>query len=57
MKRCTPGVLRSIQKRPELVKSFSRQPECFYILGMTLLIEKLVTDLFRVTDPYLPFKK
>ena len=33
MKRLALGALRSIQKLPELVKSFFRQPECRYILG------------------------
>lgn len=32
MKRLALGALRSIQKLPELVKSFFRQPECLYIL-------------------------
>ncbi len=32
MKRLALGALRSIQKLPELVKSFFRQPECRYIL-------------------------
>ena len=32
MKRLALGALRSIQKLPELVKSFFRQPECHYIL-------------------------
>lgn len=32
MKRLALGALRSIQKLPELVKSFFRQPECSYIL-------------------------
>ena len=32
MKRLALGALRSIQKLPELVKSFYRQPECRYIL-------------------------
>lgn len=33
MKRLALGALRSIQKPPELVKSFFRQPECRHILG------------------------
>lgn len=33
MKRLALGALRSIQKLPDLVKSFFRQPECRYILG------------------------
>ena len=33
MKRLALGALRRIQKLPELVKSFFRQPECRYILG------------------------
>ena len=33
MKRLALGALRSIQKLPELVKSFFRQPECQYVLG------------------------
>jgi transposase len=33
MKRLALGALRSIQKLPELVKSFFRQPECRYIFG------------------------
>ena len=32
MKRLALGALRSIQKLPDLVKSFFRQPECQYIL-------------------------
>ena len=32
MKRLALGALRSIQKLPDLVKSFFRQPECHYIL-------------------------
>jgi transposase len=32
MKRLALGALRSIQKLPELVKSFFRQPECQYVL-------------------------
>jgi hypothetical protein len=32
MKRLALGALRSIQKLPELVKSFFKQPECRYIL-------------------------
>jgi transposase len=33
MKRLALGALRRIQKLPELVKSFFRQPECQYALG------------------------
>ncbi|MDD2767586.1 MAG: IS630 family transposase, partial [Methylococcus sp.] len=32
MKRLALGALRRIQKLPELVKSFFRQPECQYII-------------------------
>jgi transposase len=32
MKRLALGALRSLQKLPELVKSFFRQPECQYVL-------------------------
>lgn len=32
MKQLALGALRRIQKLPELVKSFFRQPECQYVL-------------------------